>query len=357
MLGSFAEFIESSFHYTVKGLKQLLFIMDASEESPHIPPAGSMMIRSTLSNDNKRSNRVYTTNDITSPRLLTPSIENALSRRTLAQRGRRERERNRQLREPTNFKQPAQQQLSKQSVAQRARRERERQLREFIAVPQLYEQGVTNHSLASTSQNLAEEFNINLIESDDERNIDNEGNDNVNEVDEGNINSNDDAVQLGCHFLGQMDVVCTHCSALHWKDEQLLNSSIINPLFGQCCLQGKIKIPILKALPNEFQELYDGNGSHSRSFRRYMREYNAADAFMSLGVQMDDRVSHGQGPSSFVIHRELHHRIGALVPNEEQEASYVQLYIYNPGASLNTCHKRNPCLNRDVLKVIQGTLV
>ncbi|KAF6163555.1 hypothetical protein GIB67_002560 [Kingdonia uniflora] len=78
----------------------------------------------------------------------------------------------------------------------------------------------------------------NPIESDDERNIDEEGNDNVNEVDECNINGNNEDVQLGRHFLGQMDVVSTHCSALHWKDEQLSKSLIINPLFGQCCLQG-----------------------------------------------------------------------------------------------------------------------
>ncbi|KAF6172501.1 hypothetical protein GIB67_007014 [Kingdonia uniflora] len=107
----------------------------------------------------------------------------------------------------------------------------------------------------------------NPIESDDERNIDDEGNDNVNEVDEDNINSNDEGVHLGCHFLGQMDVLCTHCSALHWKDEQLSKSLIIKPLFGQCCIQGKIKVLNLDALPNEFQELYDGNGPHSRSFR------------------------------------------------------------------------------------------
>ncbi|KAF6172190.1 hypothetical protein GIB67_024812 [Kingdonia uniflora] len=387
----------------------------------------------------------------------------------LFQRGRRERERDRQLRELVNPQQTVQQQLSKQSAAQRTRREREKQLREVTTVPQLFKQGLTNHSLASTSRNLAEEFNIvglrsettllkvlsytvssqppyiipeesstllpdsvtileeqhctmrspnipypimhttsnfrsstfeigeslsaranvvchnveavyyNPIESDDERNND----------DEGNINGNDEDVQLGRHFLGQMDVVCMHCSTLHWKDEQLSNSSIINPLFGQCCLQGKIKVSILNALPNEFQELYDGcddlpnagqihpsvlssvrvykgrpglgrdngNGPYLRSFRRYMREYNATNAFTSLEVHIDDQVAHGRGPSSFVIHGELHHRIGALVPNEEQEASYAQLYIYNPGASLNTRHKRNPRLNKDVLKVIQDTLV
>ncbi|KAF6147229.1 hypothetical protein GIB67_039359 [Kingdonia uniflora] len=128
----------------------------------------------------------------------------------------------------------------------------------------------------------------NPIESDDERNIDDEDNDNVNEVDEDNINGNDEGVQLGCHFLGQMDVL-TH--------------------------------------------------------------------FSNLGVHMDNRVAHGRGPTSFVIHGELHHRIGALVPNEKQEASYAQLCIYNPSASLNTRHKRNPHLNKDVSKVIQDILV
>ncbi|KAF6135227.1 hypothetical protein GIB67_035298 [Kingdonia uniflora] len=197
----------------------------------------------------------------------------------------------------------------------------------------------------------------NPIESDDQCNIDDKGNDNVNEVDEDNINDNDEGVQLERYFLGQMDVVCIHCSALHWKDEQLSKSLIIKPLFGQFCLQCKIKVPNLDALPNEFQELYDGNGPHSRSFQRYMREYNTVNAFTSLRVHMDNRVAHGRGPTSFTINGELHHRIGALVPNEEHEASYAQLYIYNPGSSLNTRHKRNPHLNKDVLKVIQDALV
>ncbi|KAF6148574.1 hypothetical protein GIB67_042533 [Kingdonia uniflora] len=106
-LGIASFFLEESFfHYTVKGLKQLLFIMDTPEESPHIPPAGKMVIRSTPSNDYTSSNRVYTTNDIMSPSLLTPSTDNALSRRTLAQRGRRKRKCDRQLKQPCTMHSP-----------------------------------------------------------------------------------------------------------------------------------------------------------------------------------------------------------------------------------------------------------
>ncbi|KAF6166997.1 hypothetical protein GIB67_030690 [Kingdonia uniflora] len=61
-------------------------------------------------------------------------------------------------------------------------------------------------------------------------------------------------LQMGRHFLVQMDVRCIHC------DEKLSQSSILNPRFGQCCFQGKIRLPTLDPLPTELQELYDGNG-------------------------------------------------------------------------------------------------
>ncbi|KAF6148549.1 hypothetical protein GIB67_042508 [Kingdonia uniflora] len=51
---------------------------------------------------------------------------------------------------------------------------------------------------------------------------------------------------------------------------------------------------------------------------------------------MDDRVIPGRRPSSFLIHGELHHQIGALLPNQGQEAIHAQLYIYNLGAALHT---------------------
>ncbi|KAF6137335.1 hypothetical protein GIB67_036372 [Kingdonia uniflora] len=35
---------------------------------------------------------------------------------------------------------------------------------------------------------------------------------------------------------------------------------------------------------------------------------------------------------------------------------YAQLYIYNPGVALDTRHKRNPRLNRNVLQTIENTM-
>ncbi|KAF6149529.1 hypothetical protein GIB67_003677 [Kingdonia uniflora] len=273
--------------------------------------------------------------------------------------------------------------LSKRVIVQRVRRERERQLREFVTVSELFNQEPSNHTLhtnvlntginrvpmhtelpisqaldsvaesevptpvttvidtfreqsyhtteALNLQNLTIRTNSNFPSSIFEigesltarENVTHyyvEEKYNLSEADEDeHVNANEADLQLGHHFLGQMDILCIHCSALYWRDERLTVSSISNPRFGQCCLQ--------------------------------------ANAFISLGVTMDDPAIPGRGPSSFVIHGELHHRISALLPNQGQEAMYAQLYIYIPSAALHTRQRRNPHLRRDVLKIIEDTLL
>ncbi|KAF7140271.1 hypothetical protein RHSIM_Rhsim06G0045600 [Rhododendron simsii] len=162
---------------------------------------------------------------------------------------------------------------------------------------------------------------------------------------------------LNRHYLGRMDVSCFHCKALHWMGEKLTNSSLIHPLFGTCCLQGKIKLPSLIAPPLALQELYDGNDERSKSFRHHTREYNATNAFTSLGAKLDTRVLNRRGPLSFTIHGELRHRTGSLLPQPGHEAIYSQLYIYDPESALNARNNKNPHLRRDVLKTIQDCLL
>ncbi|XP_052200448.1 uncharacterized protein LOC127806909 isoform X1 [Diospyros lotus] len=159
------------------------------------------------------------------------------------------------------------------------------------------------------------------------------------------------------HYLGKMDVLCPYCSALHWMDEKLTKSSMKRPLFGTCCLEGKVRLPLLITPPPPLQALYDGNNDQSKSFRSYTRVYNAANAFTSLGATLDPRVLSGKGPTSFTIHGELRHRTGSLQPQPGQDASYAQLYIYDPDSALEIRNRRNPILRRDVLKTIQDNLL
>ena len=66
------------------------------------------------------------------------------------------------------------------------------------------------------------------------------------------------ALPVACHpyqepaarnSLGPMDVECPHCHALHFKCEKLTNSSVVNPKFGICCLQGQIQLPPISQPP------------------------------------------------------------------------------------------------------------
>ncbi|XP_058216856.1 uncharacterized protein LOC131327736 [Rhododendron vialii] len=159
------------------------------------------------------------------------------------------------------------------------------------------------------------------------------------------------------HFLGKMDALCPFCKALRWVDEKLVKSSKKNPLFGTCCLQGKVRLPLLMTPPPPIQALYDRNDDRSKSFQAKTRVYNAANAFTSFGATLDTRVLSERGPTSFTIHGELRHRTGSLMPLPNQEASYAQLYIYDPNSTLDIRNCRNPKLRRDVLGTIQDSLL
>ncbi|XP_058225284.1 uncharacterized protein LOC131334340 [Rhododendron vialii] len=161
----------------------------------------------------------------------------------------------------------------------------------------------------------------------------------------------------GRHNLGNMDIKCTHCKALHWMDERLTKSSTSHPLFGTCCFQGKIRLPTLITPPPPIRALYDGDDDRSISFRKHSREYNATNAFTSLGATLDPRMLSGRGPTSFTIHGELRHRVGSLLPQQGKDASYAQLYIYDPASALEVRNRRNQQLRKDVLQTIQETLL
>jgi hypothetical protein len=127
-----------------------------------------------------------------------------------------------------------------------------------------------------------------------------------------------------------MNLECPHCGALHFKDEHVGSSTIANPKFGICCSNGKVELPYMRDPPFLLQRLlgsYQDLPPHHQtpvtiaqrqqgvSFREQIRKYNLAMAFASLGVNINHRVTGAAGgPYSFRIHGQLHHRIGALLP-------------------------------------------
>lgn len=150
------------------------------------------------------------------------------------------------------------------------------------------------------------------------------------------------------HTLGPMNIQCSNCHALHFISEKLSSSGVRNPRFGICCLQGQVDLPHIQRWPRDLQELFD-DPQDRRQFKKKIRQYNNALAFTSMGTNMDNDAIQGSGPASFRIHGALHHLMGSLIPPDGLEASYAQLYIYDPQEATDRRLQRNPQLDGAIL--------
>ncbi|KAJ7240050.1 hypothetical protein C8J57DRAFT_1085988, partial [Mycena rebaudengoi] len=159
-----------------------------------------------------------------------------------------------------------------------------------------------------------------------------------------------------------MDLICPKCGARHWKAERLSKSTVNNPLFGTCCLDGKVQLPAVRAPPQELLELYNGTSHYSKEFLKNIRAYNAAFALASLGVTVDKSVQGGNSPYVFKIQGALHHKVGSLLPAEGQEPIYAQLYFYSPEEANAARMRRNQGLNsnsglkQEVMNILDDVL-
>ena len=161
---------------------------------------------------------------------------------------------------------------------------------------------------------------------------------------------------LARHSLGGMNVECQHCHALHWDAEKLTESTLNNKKFGQCCLQGQVNLPPFPPPPPTLKNLLNGISPFSDTFRKHIRQYNAAFAFTSVGVKIDHTVTSGSGPYAFKINGELHHLSGALLPEEGQQPMYAQLYVHDPAEALNIRGNRNDNLLPQIMTELQAMI-
>ena len=94
----------------------------------------------------------------------------------------------------------------------------------------------------------------------------------------------------------------------------------------------------------------------STSFKKNIRQYNAAFAFVSLGVKIDRAVTNARGAYCFCINGELHHLAGALLPEIGQPEEYAQIYIYDPATQLGMRQRGNPNLSPIIMTSLQAML-
>lgn len=155
------------------------------------------------------------------------------------------------------------------------------------------------------------------------------------------------------HYLGQMNIECPKCHALHFASEKLSNSSMRNPKFGICCLQGQVDLPAFPEWPRELKALFH-DPHDEQKFIENVRQYNSALSFTSLGVKIHTFA--GGPPAAFRIHGALHHLMGSLVPPEGNSPSYAQLYIYDAQQATELRHQRNQNLRPDILRELHDIL-
>ena len=162
-----------------------------------------------------------------------------------------------------------------------------------------------------------------------------------------------DISQVLTHSLGQMNVECRYCGALHWKAEELKGKE---KHFGMCCLHGKFTLPIQQAPPHELLQLFNGQHILSKEFRKNIRMYNNAFAFTSVGVKLDETVNRGNGPYCFKIQGQLHHSLGSLLPSLNTNARFAQVYIYDTNEALSIRMQNNSISNGNIMLILQSVL-
>lgn len=99
---------------------------------------------------------------------------------------------------------------------------------------------------------------------------------------------------------------------------------------------------------------------HRRQFlkQRVLNEYhsyNAALAFMLLGVKVDDSIC-THGPPVFQIQGELRHLSGSFLHEESKCPSYCQLYAYDPNMAYRHCITQNDNLLLNTMQVLQQVM-
>ena len=157
---------------------------------------------------------------------------------------------------------------------------------------------------------------------------------------------NNDNALPDCHFLGEFNILCEHCGALKFENESNF----------KCCSQGKVNLSDLLHYPEELRNLLCSDTAQAKQFRKLIRVYNNAFGFASLGANI--RPPPGNGPPCFRICGQLFHRYGALLPDENHNPNYSQLYIVEAANALNLrmANPANQDCNREVMEIIQEVL-
>lgn len=129
---------------------------------------------------------------------------------------------------------------------------------------------------------------------------------------------------------GKQEFICQICNAKLWPDEAVRGKRYANKIgYSLCCGYGKVELPKYKEPPPNYKRLFDGGNTKSNYFLKYIRRWNSMYSFTSMGGKVDNSVNKGSGPSVFRLSGQNYHRIGSLIPSDDSQPKFSQLYIYD----------------------------
>lgn len=100
--------------------------------------------------------------------------------------------------------------------------------------------------------------------------------------------------------------------------------------YSLCCMRGKVQLPVeLKPPPSLLMSLLKNEHPKSKGFLENIRRYNSMFAFTSLGGKVDHTINNGRGPYCFRLQGENYHKMGTLLPENDQKPKFAQIYIFD----------------------------
>ena len=152
-----------------------------------------------------------------------------------------------------------------------------------------------------------------------------------------NSSINENSKKFDYVDIKKMDQKCQFCGAFNFRAEKT------NGSFRICCQHGKVTLPLLNP-PDEYyrelllDELYE---AESENLFKYIRSYNSAFAFASIGINLTKVPGRADPSNTFIkVHGQITHRISSLHPIADKP-KYGQLYIMDANDALNE-RKNNP---------------
>ena len=138
-------------------------------------------------------------------------------------------------------------------------------------------------------------------------------------------------------------IVCSHCSAICFAEEQ--NDKSKGELY--CCHKGVVPLDIMRIkTPPEIRDLLQ-----NRDFRRNIRRYNGIFCFTSTRANLDKSLANAaDGIYTFRISGTVQHiKVDNLIPSPEKRPRFSQLYIYDPDYQLK--------LRKDIFPRLDSTII